>query len=204
MPNLNLATGCYSLATWTTGDGANPTAAETLTIGSQTYRFGAGAVPPVIDVAIAGTLAGTIDNLITAIEANTTSAIEVWREGNVLFLMVYDDDAEDYVIAGTLPALANSQVLDPWASYTGKTGGGRVAQGTLTMTNALVARPFDIKVPFNVAGGFFQWTDATGTIRSTISATITLSGTGSGVTIDPTAGGVLPVATNVLTWILFE
>ncbi len=204
MPNLNLATGSYSIATWTTGDNANPTAAETLTIGSETYRFGAGAIAPIINVAIGGSLALTIDNLIAAIEANTTSSIEVWREGNVLFLVPYDDDVEDYTVGGTLPALANSQIADPWANYTGKAGGGRIAYGSIAMTVALVARPFDIKVPFTPAGGFFQWISAAGTVLSTISATVVPSTTGSGVTVNPTAGGALPIPTDILTWVLYE
>ena len=106
MPNLNLQSGSYSIATWTTGDGAVTTAAETITIGTDVYEWdGAGAN---INVVIAGTLAGSIDNLIDAIEANTTEDISVWREGDVLFLMVVDED-DEYEIAGTLPALAASQ-----------------------------------------------------------------------------------------------
>jgi len=202
MPNLNLASGSYSLATWTTGDNANPAAFETITIGTDVFEWnGVGAN---INVVIAGTLAGSIDNLIAAIEAVPVTGVEVWRDGNVLHLSPYDDDAEDYTMGGTLPTVAASQIADPWAFYTGKAGGGQVAYGSIAMTTALVARTFDVRVPFTPAGGLFQWLSATGVVLSTISATVTPLALGGGMRIDPTAGGVLPIAGDVLTWMMFE
>ena len=198
MPNLNLQSGSYSIATWTTGDGAVPTAAETITIGTDVYEWdGAGAN---INVVIAGTLAGSIDNLIDAIEANTTEDISVWREGDVLFLMVVDED-DEYEIAGTLPALAASQAADPWQSHAGQDGGGQVAAGQIVIDAALAARVFTIQLPFTPTRAVFEWLTTAG-VKKACTATH-VAGTNR-ITVDPTAGGTPAAATDVLNYVAWE
>ena len=199
MPNLNLQSGSYSVANWTTGDGANPTASETITIGTDIYEWGGVGVN--INVAIGAGLSASVENLVDAIEANSDEDIDFWNDAGILYLLPIDDN-DDYVIAGALPALAASQAADPWSFYTGEAGGGQVASGVITMTAAMVSRAFTIELPFTPSRMILQWFDSGGVVRSTITATA--GPTAGRLEIDPTAGGVNPVATDILVWVAWE
>lgn len=198
MPNLNLQSGSYSVATWITGDGANPTPGETITIGTDIYEWDGVGVN--INVAIGIDLAASIDALITAIEANTTEDINVWRETNTLFLMPVDDD-DDYEIAGTLPALAASQAADPWQNYAGQAGGGRVAAGQIVIDAALAARVFTIQLPFTPTRAIFEWLTTAGVKKA---CTATHVAGVDRITVDPTAGGTPGADTDVLNYVAWE
>jgi len=157
MPNLNLSAGAGGGAIWTTGDGAVPTAGETLTIDGVVFEWdGAGPYDPAIDP---GSLNNCLDNLATKVEAAMAAGL-VPRHysasafiGNMFLLGGADLDADLPDPTVPAPVVSASNPADPWVTKDPIPGGGQISFGTFEVTADSIAQGIAvIALPFVVKG----------------------------------------------------
>ncbi len=192
MPNLNLNSGAAPAAFWTTGDGAN------------------------VNVVIGGTLADSLSNLATAVNAcNASGAIGgasivsmymFYASKDALLLFPYDVVVTPPVVdpASPLPVLAASQVADPWTAFAAAAQGGRVSCGSYVVTAEHLALGAAIFVfPFALRGFVGQWYDGGTLSTKTVSDVLTVP-PGGPVAFVTFGGGSPVVAGDWLSWMAFE
>ena len=164
MPNLNLNPGRAASAVWTTGDGANPTAGETITVDGVVFEWdGVGAN---INVTIGGDINESIGNLAGAIQDEIDAGdidpnLAPMLGGGFLIMMMVQGGFAGLMGGNMpdpnmdLPTVSASQILDLWASDPAVHGGGQWASFITGVTPAHVSQGTMIVIaPFYVRHAF--------------------------------------------------
>lgn len=194
-----LSQGVVGLSTWETADGAQPTPAETVTVGGDVYEWdGAGAN---INVAVGASYSESLNNLVTAINGsgaeNVVAAPDAAHPATTLIELRSASAVGGPVDVGTLPVLAGS--VDPWKLWAdGNPGDAKFARGSVTFNADNVAAAFDIDLTFPPSKVTWKVFDATG--EEVVTDMTVLEGAGNFVTVNPIAGITPPVATNFLVF----
>lgn len=212
MPNLNLNSGAPVTANWTTADGFNPTAGETLAVGSAIFEWDG--IGSNINVPLGIDLEASLTNLESAfwaeVDAGRLLGVGCSCTPHSFFVWPLPADFSDENIAdpgGTLPPLACSNLLDYWYTVPASVGGGRWARGRLVVTAEMLARPaFVVMTPFFPTSGVFQWYDGAGSMnmaKTTTDLVLFNPGGGPAFIILP-SGGSPAQPGDVFAWIAFE
>lgn len=189
--------GCAGRAVWTTADGLNPTATETLTIGADIYEFGG--VGGNINVTIGVDLDATLTNFVTASAAGTEDIAYTNLGGGDLEILTADAPGGT-IYPNPIPVITPSQVLDVVAIHSdGHVAGQSQESGVLTFdaVNTLIA---GLVIPITITPRLIMWKlyAATGAEKATSMTVVTGA---ASITLDPTAGATPPVATDVFHFI---
>lgn len=196
-------TGYIGQARFTFG-GVNAIAAETITIGAEIYEFdGVGAnvnVPVGLDVE------ATIDNLVIAINTNTTEDIFAEKESPTV-LVIWNADAPGGTpeVGTSICALAET-VADPlniWdqlnMATTGRVPFTHQVTGIMVADALNITAAFPVELPFSPVDVQWYVKDATGTTLCGCTATVTA--VGPVLTFDLGAGIAGMAATDVMYWV---
>lgn len=178
-----------------------PTAADTLIIGADTYEFdGAGAN---INVVIGGTAADTRQNLVDAINTSGTENIVASLSGGTVVYMLVADAPGGTPVVGAGPSIALTENITDVADVLRQTDfdeSGRAPskhfKTSITCTAENVAGSFVIAMPEAVTNVMWMAYTATGELIATTSATVAVSA--GNIVCDFSAGGSPLVATNVV------
>jgi len=194
--------GIPGIATWETADTAVPTTTETVTIGADIYEWypNGGAPGGNTPVEIGATTAISYGNLAVAINTLGTElllATDTATEVQIIPAIAVGGTGTE----GQLPTVAGS--VDAWKLWVdGNSRGLAMSTGMITFNADNVAAAFAVMTP-PAASGMVLWKLFTGAgVEKATSMTVG-SAVGGSFDIDPTAGGVPPVATDYMVFVVF-